>query len=221
MPAIVRLEDYAPPSFGVDTVQLEFDLDPKRTVVRSRLRVRRKTDSTESPLRLDGVRQDLLRVALNGEELGTNRYTLDPRGLTISDVPDEFDLEIDSAIAPAENSTRQGLFELSGKLATQCEAEGFRAITFFPDRPDVLARYQVTLRADSAKYPVLLSNGNVVARGIGSDGRHWVTWDDPFPKPSYIFAVMAGDFGILKDEYITSSGRRVELGIYADHDLVP
>jgi len=221
LPGTVRLEDYSAPPFGIDAVRMELDLDPKRTVVRSRLEVRRRPGtSANAPLRLDGVRQELLALALNGEELGANRFTLDTQGLTIPDVPDVFVLDVISAIVPAENSTRHGLFELGGKLATQCEAEGFRAITFFPDRPDVLSVYEVTLRADPTKYPVLLSNGNITESATESDGRLRVTWKDPYPKPSYIFGVMAGDFGVLKDEFVTASGRRLELGIYADHDLV-
>jgi aminopeptidase N len=217
----VRLADYRPPAFLVDTVDLSFDLDPVRTVVRNRMRLRRAPGTLcGEPLRLDGVRQELLRIVLDGETLGPNRYALDPEGLTLSNVPDDFVLEIESAIVPATNTTRLGLFDLGGKLATQCEAEGFRSLTYFPDRPDVLATYRVRLEADKAKYPVLLSNGNLVRQGEAASGRHWAEWDDPYPKPSYIFAVMAGDFGVLEDEFVTRSGRKVKLGIHADHDLI-
>ncbi|HEY0104854.1 MAG TPA: aminopeptidase N [Rhizomicrobium sp.] len=216
-----RLADYAPPSFAVEAIDLEFDLDPARTVVKSRLRIRRAAGTPVSaPLRLDGARLELLRIALNGETLGANRYAIDEDGLTLADLPDTFELEIDTAIAPARNTTRQGLFELGGKLATQCEAEGFRSITYFPDRPDVLATYRVTLHGERARYPQLLSNGNLIGQGTEADGRHWAVWDDPFPKPSYIFAVMAGDFGVLRDAHVTASGRRVALAIHADHDLI-
>ncbi|HEY0299789.1 MAG TPA: M1 family aminopeptidase, partial [Rhizomicrobium sp.] len=216
-----RLADYAPPPFAVDSVDLDFELDPQRTVVKSRLRIRREKGTPAStPLRLDGVRMELLRLALNGEMLGANRYALDAEGLTLSDVPDAFELEVETAIAPANNTTRLGLFEIGGKLATQCEAEGFRSMTYFPDRPDVLAKYRVTLHGDRARYPQLLSNGNLVAQGEEEGGRHFAVWEDPFPKPSYIFAVMAGDFGVLRDAYVTASGRRVALAIHADHDLI-
>jgi aminopeptidase N len=218
----IHLADYRPPEFLIDSVDLAFDLDGARTVVRNKMHVRRAHDAPRNgPLRLDGVRQQLLHVILDGETLGPNRYALDSDGMTLSDVPDEFELEIETAIHPAKNTTRLGLFELGGKLASQAEAEGFRSITYFPDRPDVLARYRVRLEADRAKYPVLLSNGNLTSQGTSENGRHWAVWDDPHPKPCYIFAVMAGDFGMLRDSFVTRDGRKVDLGIYADHDLIP
>ncbi|MGA9797021.1 MAG: aminopeptidase N [Rhizomicrobium sp.] len=217
----VHLADYRPPEFLIDSVDLAFDLDAARTTVRNKMHVRRAPGTPrDAALRLDGVRMELLGVALEGEALGANRYLLDKDGLTLCDVPDAFDLEIETAIHPAQNTTRLGLFELGGKLATQAEAEGFRSITYFPDRPDVLARYRVRLEADKGKYPVLLSNGNPVAKGESENGRHWAVWDDPHPKPSYIFAVMAGDFGVLRDSFVTRGGRKVDLGIYADRDLI-
>jgi aminopeptidase N len=219
---VVRLADYRPPDFLVDTVELDFQLDAKRTIVRNRMTLRRAPSAPkDAPLKLDGWRMELLSFALNGERLGPNRLELHTEGLTVADVPDTFTLEIETAIDPTANKTAHGLFDIGGKLATQCEAEGFRQITYFPDRPDVLARYSVTLTGDKARYPVLLSNGNPVASGEHDDGRHWVTWEDPFAKPSYIFAVMAGDFGLLSDSFTTKSGREVHLGIYADHDLIP
>jgi aminopeptidase N len=219
---LVRLADYRPPDFLVDTVELHFELDAKRTVVRNRMTLRRAaTAAPDAPLRLDGHRMELVSCALNGETLGPNRLELDKDGLAIAGVPDAFTLDLVTAIDPTANKTAHGLFAMGGKLATQCEAEGFRQITYFPDRPDVPARYRVTLSGDKTLYPVLLSNGNPVASGETADGRHWVTWEDPFPKPSYIFAVMAGDFGVLTDTFTTKSGRTVELGIYADRDLVP
>lgn len=219
--ALVRLEDYRPPPYLVERVELEFDIDPVRTIVHNRMRLRRGAGAQAGePLRLDGRGIDLVQVRLNGEALGENRYSLSDAELAIPEVPDEFELEVVSAISPRNNTSRSGMFELGGKIATQCEPEGFRKITFFPDRPDVLARYRVTLRAERSKYPYLLSNGDLVAQGSEPDGRHFAVWDDPFPKPSYIFAVMAGDFGVLEDEFVTASGRRVALGIYADRDLI-
>jgi aminopeptidase N len=220
-PGTIRLADYAPPPFLVDKVELDIDLDAERTLVRSRLHVRRGVGApADAPLRLDGVDLELVNLTLDGAVLSANRYVIGDDGLTLADAPDDFILEIETAIRPASNTSRLGLFELGGKLATQCEAEGFRRITYFPDRPDVLATYVVTLRADRARYPVLLSNGDVVARGETPDGRHWVTWKDPYPKPSYIFALIAGDFGVLEDSHVTASGRRVKLGVYADHDMI-
>ncbi|HEY1709555.1 MAG TPA: aminopeptidase N [Rhizomicrobium sp.] len=216
----VYLADYKPPPFAIDTVELDVDLDADRTVVRNTMRVRRAAATADASLRLDGERMELLRVSLNGEVLGPNRYAVDKDSLTIADVPDAFELTVETAICPRKNTTRLGLFELGGKLATQCEAEGFRSITYFADRPDVLSKYRVTLHADKARYPALLSNGDPVAAGDEGNGRHWATWNDPYAKPSYIFAIMAGDFGVLTDEYVTRSGRRVKLGIHADRDLI-
>lgn len=219
---MVRLADYRPPDFSVETVELEFDLDPKRTVVRNRMTLRRTATATaDAPLWLDGRLMELVSLEVDGLAVGSNGYVLDENGLTLANVPDTFTVEVVTAIDPSANKTAHGLFALSGKLATQCEAEGFRQITYFPDRPDILAKYRVKLTADKACYPVLLSNGNPVASGDLADGRHWVTWEDPFPKPPYIFAVMAGDFGLLSDSFTTRSGRNVRLGIYADHDVIP
>ncbi|MEI9994336.1 MAG: aminopeptidase N [Rhizomicrobium sp.] len=218
----VRLADYRAPDFHIDTVELTFDLDAARTIVENRMTLRRAdTAAPEAPLVLDGGEaMELVGLRLDGRSLSGAAFLANGGQLVIPGVPDSFTLEIATAIAPAQNSTAKGLFELGGKLATQCEAEGFRDITYFLDRPDVLARYRVTLRADAAKYPVLLSNGNPESAGMLPDGRHWATWVDPWPKPSYIFGVFAGDFGLLEDSFVTRSGRPVKLGIYADHDLV-
>jgi aminopeptidase N len=222
IPPRVRLADYREPDFVVENTDLTFDLDPDRTLVRNRMTVRRSgTAAPAAPLRLDGRLLELVSLAVDGQPVGANGYVVDDDGLTLPDMSDRFVIEIVTAINPSANKTAHGLFALNGKLATQCEAEGFRQITYFTDRPDVLARYRVTLAADKARYPVLLSNGNPVAQGDMVDGRHWVTWEDPFPKPSYIFAVMAGDFGVLRDSFTTRSGREVSLGIYADHDVIP
>jgi aminopeptidase N len=218
---IVRLSDYAEPAYLIDKVDLEFDLDAGETVVRSRLRVRRAAGvPVDTPLRLDGVDLTLIRMTLDGETLTGNRYGLDERGLTLPSPPVAFDLEIETTTRPALNTSRTGLMDLGGKLLTQCEPEGFRKLTYFPDRPDILATYTVTLRADRAAYPVLLSNGNRVAEGVEADGRHWARFHDPYPKPCYIFAVAAGDFGRRHDAYVTASGRTIDVSVYADHDLV-
>ncbi len=217
----MRLADYQAPAFEIDTVELEFDLDPRVTVVSNRMRVRRAAGAPAgADLRLDGEGLALIRVALDGEALTPDRYGLDAAGLTIPSPPDAFWLEIQSTTSPERNTSRTGLMRLGDKLVTQCEAEGFRKLTFFPDRPDVLATYTVTLRADRAAYPVLLSNGNRVAEGAEADGRHWARFHDPHPKPCYIFAVVAGDFGRLADSFVTRSGRTVDLSIHADHDLI-
>lgn len=221
-PALVRLADYRAPDFVVETTDLAFDLDAERTIVHNKMSLRRSvTAERDAPLRLDGRLLELVSLSIDGAAVDAGTCMVDADGLTISAVPDSFEMEIVTAINPAKNLTAHGLFALDGKLATQCEAEGFRQITYFTDRPDVLARYRVTLTADKARYPVLLSNGNPVARGETDDGRHWVVWEDPYPKPSYIFAVMAGDFGLLSDSFTTASGREVTLGIYADAEVIP
>ena len=221
-PGLVRLADYAPPAFAVDSVSLDLWLDPERTVVSSRLSLRRALGGdADAPLRLDGVELDLLSITLDGEPVSANRLTIDADGLTLADVPGAFTLQIEVAIHPRRNPSRLGLFEIGGQLATQCEAQGFRRITYWPDRPDVLATWEVTLHADRATCPVLLSNGDPVASGDEPGGRHFALWRDPYPKPSYLFAVVAGDLDRLEDRFVTAGGREVALAIYADAGLIP
>ncbi|MBX3705502.1 MAG: aminopeptidase N [Pseudomonadales bacterium] len=217
----IRLDDYRPPAFLVDDVALEFVLDPERTCVTSRLRVRRAahTDPT-APLVLDGNTLELESIRVDGELLGNNQYTERPGKLEIVVPGAACEVEISTVIRPSANHSGEGMFVLNGQIATQCEAEGFRRLTYFPDRPDVLATYTVRLVADRARYPVLLSNGHLTASGSGEDGTHWAVWHDPHPKPSYIFAVMAGAWAKLEDTYVTGSGRRVALGIFADPPLI-
>ena len=207
----VRLAEYLPPAFAVDEVALEFELSPSATIVRASLAMRR---TGHGPLVLDGEGLTLLGVKLDGETLGDNRYELGQTALTVADVPDAFTLETEVRIAPDRNTALSGLYMSGAGFFTQCEPEGFRRITYFPDRPDVMARYSVTVRADKAAYPVLLSNGNRIAGGEGPAGTHWARWDDPHPKPSYLFALVAADLVAVKDAFTTRSGRPVELGIY-------
>lgn len=221
-PSVVRLADYRPPDYLVDEIDLHFDLDWERTLVRSTMRVRRAEGvSAEAPLVLDGRKLELIVVTLDGKALQPSAYAVNGETLTIRDVPTAFALTIETAVLSRENKSGHGLFAVGTKLATQCEAEGFRRITYFPDRPDVLARYAVTIEADKGQFPVLLSNGNIDGSGDMPGGRHWVRWVDPFPKPSYIFAVVAGDFGRLSDTFRTKSGKEVALNIHAEHDAVP
>ncbi|MCW8307919.1 aminopeptidase N [Acidiphilium sp. PA] len=220
-----RLSDYRPPAFLVDTVDLIFDLDPKATRVRATLALRRNPahGDAAAPLVLDGEDLTLNAVAVDGVALDAAAYRLGAHGLVIADLPDACTLDTDVTIDPAGNTQLSGLYVSGGDFFTQCEAEGFRRITFFPDRPDVMARYSATLVADAARYPVLLSNGNPVDRGAMPDGRAWVKWVDPHPKPSYLFALVAGKLVSVHDEFITASGRRVALGIYVrqgDEDKV-
>jgi aminopeptidase N len=215
-PRETRLADYRPPAYLVDTVDLAFDLDAAATKVRSRLSVRRNPESEAGTgaLLLDGEALTLLRIALDGVELGANRYRIDDGKLLIPDMPDTAVLEIETQIAPKDNTELSGLYTSNGSYFTQCEAEGFRRITYFPDRPDVMARFTVSITADKARVPVMLSNGNPSALEDAGGGRHRITWTDPHPKPCYLFALVAGDLVAVEDSFTTRSGRDVQLGIW-------
>jgi aminopeptidase N len=215
-PRPTRLVDYRPPDFVVDTADLVFELDDN-TRVKSRLAIRRNAESAapSAPLHLDGEALTLVSLAIDGETLGANRYRHTPEGgLVIEDVPDEFTLDVETLIAPKANTALHGLYISGGNFCTQCEPEGFRRITYFIDRPDVMARYSVTIIADRERFPVLLSNGNPVDKGASGGDRHWVKWVDPHPKPSYLFALVAGDLVAVEDSFTTRSGREVKLGIW-------
>ena len=212
-----RLSDYAPPAFVVDTVDLVFDLDPTTTRVKARLGLRRNPApglDPRAPCRLDGDGLTLVGLEIDGAPPEQGQVAMRPDGLIIDGLPQACTLDIETEIGPATNTALSGLYESGGNLTTQCEPEGFRRITYFPDRPDVLARYTVTLLADRQRFPVLLSNGNRVDAGETGDGRHWAKWVDPFPKPSYLFALVAGDLEAVRDRFVTRSGRVVELAIY-------
>ncbi len=216
-PQPVRLADYRPPAFLIDTVDLVFELGDTDTRVKSRLRVRRNPDPLDqaAPLHLDGEELELISLALDGEPLGANRYQLPPEGgLTLADVPDTFTLDVETRITPGTNTALSGLYMSGGNFCTQCEPEGFRRITFFVDRPDVMARYTTTITADKERFPVLLSNGNPVDHGEVGEGRHRAKWVDPHPKPSYLFALVAGDLVPVRDHFMTRSGKDVALAIW-------
>ena len=215
-PRTIRLQDYSPPAYLVDSVDLDFDLREEGTRVVARLALRRNPDSTGGELRLDGEELQPVWVRLDGSELAADRYRIDPEGLTLFDPPAAFVLESEVILAPERNTRLEGLFRSGGIFCTQCEPEGFRRITWFIDRPDVMARYSVRLEADRALYPVLLSNGNPRESGELPGGRHYAVWEDPFPKPSYLFALVAGDLEWVEDWHRTPSGRDVRLRIYVD-----
>lgn len=211
-----RLADYRPPTFLVDTVDLAFDLSPTDTTVRSVIRLRRNPhqDAPRDPLYLDGAGQPIDRLAIDGTLIGPNRYQLTDHALILPDLPDACTLEIETRIAPQDNTELSGLYVSSGSFFTQCEAEGFRRMTYFPDRPDVMARFTTTITADKSACPVMLSNGNPgEIQDIGNN-RHRVAWTDPHPKPCYLFALVAGDLVAVRDSFITRSGRNVALAIY-------
>ncbi|MDG1859438.1 MAG: aminopeptidase N, partial [Emcibacteraceae bacterium] len=211
-PETKYLSDYKKPDFNIETVDFNFDLHDDVTHVTSRMRITRQ-GSSNAALVLDGKDMTLISVALNGENVD---YTLGEETLTIENVPDEFELTIINDIDPASNTALEGLYMSNGMFCTQCEAQGFRRITYFIDRPDVMATYRVRIEGDYSKYPVLLSNGNEVERGKASDGRHFVVWDDPFPKPSYLFALVGGKLSYLEDHFETKSGVDVCLRIFAE-----
>src|SRR4051794_288785 len=211
-PMEIRLVDYTPPPYRIETVNLAFDLDENATRVVARLNVRRAPGTAaDAPLHLDGDALTLLSVTCDGAPI---RHTVVPDGLLIPTLPDICVLEITTQIAPAQNTELSGLYTSGGSYFTQCEAQGFRRITYFPDRPDVMSSYTVTIAAPKAVCPVMLSNGNPgLVQDLG-DGRHKITWTDPHPKPCYLFALVAGDLVSVKEGFTTRSGRHVDLGIY-------
>ncbi len=219
IPQPVRLTDYRPPAYFVDEVRLAFDLAPAATRVRARLAIRRNGDHAE-PLRLDGEGLKPISLAIDGRALDSAEYAIDGEGLTIHVVPEAFTLETEVEIDPAANSALIGLYISGGRFCTQCEAEGFRRITWYPDRPDVLAKFTVRIEAD-AGYPHLLSNGNLTASGDLPDNRHFAEWNDPFPKPAYLFALVAGELDVLEGSFITMSGREVALKVFVDPGMAP
>jgi aminopeptidase N len=216
-PAPVRREDYRPPDWLVPDLRLDFDLAPERTIVRASLSVERN-GAHDRPLRLDGDELELVSLRVDGAAVAPR---FEGGKLVVEIVGDLATVETEVAIAPAKNSKLMGLYESGGMLCTQCEAEGFRRITFFPDRPDVLSRYTVRMEADQAVFPVLLSNGNRTDGGDLEGGRHWALWSDPFPKPSYLFALVAGDLQANRDRFTTMSGREVELAIWVREADLP
>ncbi|MDG2914942.1 aminopeptidase N [Bisgaard Taxon 10/6] len=209
-------KDYKTPDFTATDIFLDFQLDPQHTVVTAKTRFQR-LNSESTTLRLDGHSFQFASIKFNGSDFSA--YKQDGESLTLT-LPEEsagdFELEIVTILVPAENTSLQGLYQSGEGICTQCEAEGFRQITYSLDRPDVLARYQVKITADKTRYPILLSNGNRIASGESDKGQHWVEWQDPFPKPSYLFALVAGDFDVLQDEFTTRSGRKVALELYVD-----
>jgi aminopeptidase N len=219
-PQPIRLADYRPPAFLIDEVHLAFDLSPNTTRVKAKLQVRRNDGMAGEPLKLNGERVKLISAAIDGRALGEGDYSVDAEFLTVANVPDAFVLETEVEIDPENNKALEGLYMSGGRFCTQCEAEGFRKITYWPDRPDVLSRFTVRIEADKA-FPHLLSNGNLLEKGELSNGRHYAVWNDPFPKPCYLFALVAGELDVLEDKLVTMSGRTVDLRIYVDTGMAP
>ncbi|HHF3067595.1 TPA: aminopeptidase N [Vibrio diabolicus] len=205
-------KDYQEPSHAITDIDLTFDLYDNDTIVTAISKVAQKGDTTT--LELDGEGLELCAVKVNGEDWA--HHEVKESSLVLTDLPSEFELEIVTKIDPEANTALEGLYKSGGAFCTQCEAEGFRRITYYLDRPDVLAKYTTKVIADKSAYPYLLSNGNRIAEGDAENGRHWVQWQDPHPKPAYLFALVAGDFDVLRDKYITMSGRSVDLEIFVD-----
>ncbi len=217
-PKEIRLQDYTPPDFLIDEVELQFELGEEEALVESRLTVRRNPHVKESgsPLRLDGESLESLAVKIDGRVLERDEYRFEEGGLVVDNVPAQFVFESRVRIRPQENTALEGLYRSNGMFCTQCEAEGFRRITWFLDRPDVMARYRTTIRANREHYPVLLSNGNLVKEVSLEDDKLEATWEDPYPKPSYLFALVAGDLRCREQKFTTLSGREVALRIYVE-----
>ncbi|MGB1197498.1 MAG: aminopeptidase N [Thalassotalea sp.] len=209
------LKDYRPSEFSIDTVDLTFELDDTKTLVTSVLSIT-KNDNNASQLILNGEHIKLVDVFYNGKALSPESYSIDDESLTLAIADEQCSLTIITEIDPLNNTSLEGLFKSGGAFCTQCEAEGFRRITYYLDRPDVMAKFTTKVIADKTQFPYLLSNGNKVASGELSSNKHFVTWQDPFPKPCYLFALVAGDFDLLQDHYVTASGRNVCLEIFVD-----
>ena len=208
--------DYREPDFWIEAVDLDFSIGDAETIVTARLRVTRNGGDATRPLVLIGEDLDLRAVRLDGNELTIGEFECDGSELRVPNVPNRFELETEVALCPEANTRLSGLYASSGNLCTQCEAEGFRRITYFLDRPDVMATYKVRIEADKQRYPVLLSNGNRVSSGDLEGGRHCVNWEDPFPKPSYLFALVAGDLVCHRGEFVTRSNRTIPLEIWVE-----
>ncbi|MBU1172583.1 MAG: aminopeptidase N [Proteobacteria bacterium] len=218
-PVVKYLRHYQPPFFLVDRIHLDVDLHDDHALVRSRMEVKENPDHpTENKhFDLDGKDLELVSIELDGQPLSDWEYTLHDEGMRIAEVPHHFVLEIVTRIKPRENTSLEGLYMSGETFMTQCEAEGFRRITYFPDRPDVMSRYACTITADRTKYPILLSNGNCIKTEYFENNRQKVSWEDPFPKPCYLFALVAGDLACCEDHYNTANGRIVALKFYVDH----
>ncbi|KHN53625.1 aminopeptidase N [Dickeya fangzhongdai] len=212
-PQVKYRHDYRAPDYTITDIALDFDLHPEQTRVVAVSQVVLQGEQGAA-LKLDGEGLKLLSVQVDGQDWQAHRLL--EGGLELTGLPEKFTLRIETEISPATNSALEGLYQSGEALCTQCEAEGFRHITYYLDRPDVLARFTTRITADKARYPYLLSNGNRVAQGELGEGRHWVEWQDPFPKPCYLFALVAGDFDVLRDSFITRSGREVALELFVD-----
>ncbi|KPA11676.1 aminopeptidase N [Candidatus Magnetomorum sp. HK-1] len=221
-PLTKYLNDYKEPDFLIEHIDLHIDLYETHTIVRSIMKIERISDyrNQKKALILDGIDLELISISMDGVELKKGDYEQTREHIIIFNVPIEFVLKIQTKINPHDNTSLSGMYVSGDIVCTQCEAEGFQKITYFLDRPDVLSHYTCTIEADHKKYPVLLSNGNLIQYGTYLNGRHWVTWEDPFPKPSYLFAIVAGDLEFIEDYFITQSDQEVTLRIFAEKENI-
>ena len=216
LPQKIELKNYLPPDFAVDHIELDFDLHDDFCRVHSRISFR-KLNSSAQNLVLDGENLKLEALGINGKNLLPAKYVVAPHTLEVLHVPAEFLLSCTVVIDPSKNTSLEGLYGAPGLFTTQCEAQGFRKITYFLDRPDVMTKFKVSIEADEKKYPILLSNGDCLEKKSLSNGRHQTIWQDPFKKPCYLFALVAGDLGKIEDQFVTKSGKKVKLEIYSKH----
>ena len=210
------LSDYQPPDFTIKSTRLEFELDEQKTRVISHLRIIRQTPDTKDALQLDGVGLKLLKLSINGSVLESAQYETNEEQLLVFNVPDDFEFSCEVLINPKANTRLEGLYLSCGNFCTQCEAEGFRQITYYIDRPDVMSVFETKISAPKDRFPIMLSNGNKINSGKSGD-QHWVEWSDPFPKPSYLFALVAGDLAQIDGEFVTLSGKSVALKFFTEH----
>ena len=219
-PSTIFLKDYQPPVYLIDSVKLHFDLHETQTIVTSTLKVSLNVANKQADksLILEGQNLELLSINIDGKALKDKDYVCENETLTIARLPEICSIEIQTRINPEGNKALEGLYLSSGMFCTQCEAQGFRRITYFPDRPDVMSTYEVTIIGEKEKYPILLSNGNLIEKGEAENGKHWAKWQDPSLKPSYLFALVAGDLFCKEDTYTTMSGREVLLQVYVEHE---
>ncbi len=216
-PKAIYLKDYQQPNYWISKVDLRFQLFNDKTLVHAELHLNaNETSSNHNELQLHGEELLLKHISIDGKQLDVGEYSVSPEGLSINNPPKQFILSTLVEINPAKNTALEGLYLSSGNYCTQCEAEGFRKITYYLDRPDVMAIFSVRIEADQKQIPVMLSNGNRIAQGELQNGRHFTEWNDPFPKPSYLFALVAGDLACCRDQYITASGRKISLEIYTE-----
>ncbi|MCL7040660.1 hypothetical protein MKW94_024735 [Papaver nudicaule] len=221
-PKEIFLKDYKMPNYYFDTVDLTFSLGEEHTIVSSKITVYPRIEGDSSPLVLEGEDLKLVSIKIDGKELKKEVYHLDSRHLTLSSAPSaRFTLEIVTEIYPQKNTSLEGLYKSSGNFCTQCEAEGFRKITFYQDRPDIMAKYTCRVEGDKTLYPVLLSNGNLIEQGDLEGGKHYALWEDPHKKPCYLFALVAGQLQSRDDSFITRSGRNVSLRIWTPAEDLP